>query len=339
MARPIKQGLDFFNVGTNMLQSREMQRLKQFVGVDGAFLYLGILSDIYGYSYYRPVDKDYVFDLAYYFNVDESKILEKIHIMVEHDFFDARLFHTYQILTSAEIQEMYLFVKNSRRNKVNILPKYALPIVREDTDYAAKTPVTDAVTPDHGATTPVSAAENTRNTAVSTQSKGKKKVGKETKGNESKGNGNETEENEIITPTLIPTSTTLCAGVEKKIQESRLCLLNNETWLNSVILAGGKRPEIPTRIGAAMETFERYIESIGESQTIQHVEDYSRRFKGWWGKWDYQSAEEIQNAQVRNRQARDRPQWKTPSLSKIEEAMLASQQASEMALQQMKKQY
>lgn len=334
MARPIKQGLDFFNVGTNMLQSREMQRLKQFVGVDGAFLYLGILSDIYGYSYYRPVDKDYIFDLAYYFNVDESKILEKIHIMVEHDFFDARLFHTYQILTSAEIQEMYLFVKNSRRNKVSILPKYVLLPTKEGSETVANTAVTAAIIPDREATTPIPAEENTRNTAISTQSKGKKREGKKTKGNESKGNENETEENEIITPTLIPTSTTLCAGVEKTIQDSRLCLLNNEAWLNSVILAGGKRPEIPARIGAAMETFERYIESVGESHTIEQVEDYSRRFKGWWGKWDYQSAEEIQHAQVRNRQARDRPQWKTPSLSKIEEALLASQQASEMALQQ-----
>lgn len=55
MARPLKKGLGYFPLDTNMLSDRKIQRLVHRYGCKGICTYLTVLCEIYGErGYYIP---------------------------------------------------------------------------------------------------------------------------------------------------------------------------------------------------------------------------------------------------------------------------------------------
>lgn len=56
MARPIKLGLDYFPMDTNVLKNIKIRRLMKKYESSGVLLYFGLLGDIYGNSYYIQIN-------------------------------------------------------------------------------------------------------------------------------------------------------------------------------------------------------------------------------------------------------------------------------------------
>ena len=52
MARPIKKGLNYFPLDTDLLSNRKIRQIKCKYGSDAFLLYIALLCDIYANGYY-----------------------------------------------------------------------------------------------------------------------------------------------------------------------------------------------------------------------------------------------------------------------------------------------
>lgn len=126
MARPRKDGLDYFPVDVNILNDIKTKKLIRSYGTKTVAILIYLLSAIYrDNGYYLQYDDDLKFIIADEFDFEESFVENVISKMVEVDFFNKEIFEQHKILTSEGIQKR--FIKASeRRVSVNILQTYCL---------------------------------------------------------------------------------------------------------------------------------------------------------------------------------------------------------------------
>lgn len=145
MARPLKKGLSYFPLDTNILSDRKIQRLSRRYGCNGIGVYVAVLCEIYGENgYYVVCDADFCFDIAFTLGICEEEVREVLSFSVQIHLFDGNLYEYRRILTSASIQRRYREI--FRRNQPVILPEL---------DLSETPPLEGAVAPDSG----VAAAE------------------------------------------------------------------------------------------------------------------------------------------------------------------------------------
>lgn len=126
MARPRKDGLDYFPVDVNILSDIKTKKLIRGYGTETITILIYLLSAIYrDNGYYLQYDDDLNFIIADEFNFEENFVEKVILKMVEVDFFNKEMFEQHKILTSEGIQKRYLKA-SERRVYVNILPTYYL---------------------------------------------------------------------------------------------------------------------------------------------------------------------------------------------------------------------
>ena len=66
MSRPIKKGLSYFPLDTDMLSDRKIRRLFQNYGCEGFSTYMAILCEAYGTTgYYIRYTDDFCFDIGF----------------------------------------------------------------------------------------------------------------------------------------------------------------------------------------------------------------------------------------------------------------------------------
>ena len=79
MARPIKKGLDYFPVDTDIFENIQVRKLKNRYKSFGFLAYFTLLCDIYKKEgYFLQLSDDYVYDLADRLGDTEEKIQEII---------------------------------------------------------------------------------------------------------------------------------------------------------------------------------------------------------------------------------------------------------------------
>lgn len=126
MARPRKDGLDYFPVDVNILSDIKTKKLIRGYGTETITILIYLLSAIYrDNGYYLQYDDDLNFIIADEFNFEENFVEKVILKMVEVDFFNKEMFEQHKILTSEGIQKRYLKA-SERRVYVNILSTYCL---------------------------------------------------------------------------------------------------------------------------------------------------------------------------------------------------------------------
>lgn len=150
MARPLKKGLGYFPLDTDMLSDRKIQRLSHRYGCKGVCTYLTILCEIYGErGYYIPYSNDFCFDIAFTLGLEEAVVKEIVLYCVAIRLFDCELLECRQVLSSAGIQRRFREI--SKRNMAGIDPDLEIP---DDSVYGGvpvtETPVSAAITPANG---------------------------------------------------------------------------------------------------------------------------------------------------------------------------------------------
>ena len=126
MARPRKDGLDYFPVDVNILSDIKTKKLIRSYGTKTVAILIYLLSAIYrDNGYYLQYDDDLKFIIADEFDYEETFVENVILKMVEVDFFNNEMFQKYKILTSEGIQKRF-FKASERRVSVNILQTYCL---------------------------------------------------------------------------------------------------------------------------------------------------------------------------------------------------------------------
>jgi len=131
MARPTKEGLDYFPLDVNFDQDDKLVVPMAKFGISGYGIIVRLMSEIYKNSYfYRWGTKEqYVF--ANRVNVDINLINEIIKECAEWGFFHKELFETYQILTSRGFQTRYIGA-SKRRKEITFIEEYTLVNLEEE---------------------------------------------------------------------------------------------------------------------------------------------------------------------------------------------------------------
>lgn len=130
MARPLKDGIDYFPLDVNFLKDIKTRKLLKACGPQSIAVLIGLLCNIYqDEGYYMTWDDDAGFLIADDVGVKESLVHEVVKKAISVDFFDKDLFENYKILTSIGIQKRYLEATyrrkdNSIKSSYNLVNEY-----------------------------------------------------------------------------------------------------------------------------------------------------------------------------------------------------------------------
>jgi hypothetical protein len=118
MARPIKRGLSYFPLNTDLFGNRKIRRLLDRYGCEGATAYLSVLCEIYAEEgYFVPFNRNLCFDIAYLLHLDETRIEEILAFCVNIELFDTEILAKHQALSSQGIQKRYIEVAKRLNRK------------------------------------------------------------------------------------------------------------------------------------------------------------------------------------------------------------------------------
>lgn len=128
MARPIKQGLDYFPVDIQF--DDKMELLIAENGSDSISIMITVWQLIYQNGYFVGNGEDLFFMVRRRTMLDIKTIEKVINSAIKRKLFDSKIHKEYNILTSKAIQRRYLNA-TSRRERVNVNRNYLLVSVDE----------------------------------------------------------------------------------------------------------------------------------------------------------------------------------------------------------------
>ncbi|WP_295249675.1 conserved phage C-terminal domain-containing protein [Veillonella sp.] len=173
MARPLKNGLDYYPLNVDFFSDIKVRRLLKAGGSQSISIIIALLGNIYrDEGYYMRWDNDMPFLIADLVGVTEGAVMETVNKAVLIGFFHAGLFERYKILTSKGIQARYLEAV-SRRRQVFLIKNYLLL----DVNVYNNVVLDEVIDSDNG----VNVDNNSVNVCRSTQSKVKESKVKESK--------------------------------------------------------------------------------------------------------------------------------------------------------------
>lgn len=127
MARIKKKGLEYFPLDTDFMHHRVVRRIMKREGDRALAVLVTIFSYIYSdEGYFLRLDGQCLDDIAAYFydlTVDDIKRI--VEAAVEGGLFDEGLYEREHVLTSAHIQQQYVFIKKKSKDKA-LLPDLCL---------------------------------------------------------------------------------------------------------------------------------------------------------------------------------------------------------------------
>ena len=127
MARPRKQGLEYFTNDVTFYQDIRIRKLIRYKGPLAVMVYHCLLCQIYTSGYYLPWDDDLPFIIHEVTNIEEDTIKEAVRYSFEIGLFDKAVFDAHHVLTSRSIQERYFSICSlTKRSKSDFLPYYLL---------------------------------------------------------------------------------------------------------------------------------------------------------------------------------------------------------------------
>lgn len=116
MARPCKQGLDYFSFNTDFFQDFKIRKIIRACGISATPVIISLLCRIYGdRGYYMEWDAEMPFLIAEDVGISEGAVTEIVKKAMQVDFFNANMFEEHGILTSRGIQERFLAATVKRK--------------------------------------------------------------------------------------------------------------------------------------------------------------------------------------------------------------------------------
>ena len=125
MARPKKQGLDYFSLDVHM--DKNVQLLEAEYGLEGFAIFLKLLQMIYTEGYFIEWNEDTLLLFTNSINSDINRVNAVVNACLRRSLFDSVLYEKYQILTSRGIQKRYFEAcRVTRRKQVVAVQEYYL---------------------------------------------------------------------------------------------------------------------------------------------------------------------------------------------------------------------
>ena len=103
-----KTGLAFYKAETERFRDRKVRKLVKHFGCNGYAVYEYVLNEIYRVKgCFVEWDEDTAFDVAEYFGIKESRVIEIVNYCAAVGLYDKELLRCGRVLTSKAIQERY----------------------------------------------------------------------------------------------------------------------------------------------------------------------------------------------------------------------------------------
>jgi hypothetical protein len=134
MARPKKQGLDFFHLLVDTDEHPKLVDLDlrdELPNSSGFGILFRILMRLYKNGYYLKWNERMQKIISHKIHTDISKIKLVIEICLAENFFNNNLYKKYRILTSRRIQEHYIYACK-RRTKILLIQEFLLTNIEKD---------------------------------------------------------------------------------------------------------------------------------------------------------------------------------------------------------------
>ncbi len=119
MARPRKDGIDYFSFDTDFFSDKKIRVLKSRFGADGMMIYIYILCEVYKNGYYIKLDDDYEYIIADDLGMSSAKVKQVLKFLLERSLLDSTLFQSDTIITSHGIQKRF---QEAVRKRASITP-------------------------------------------------------------------------------------------------------------------------------------------------------------------------------------------------------------------------
>ncbi|WP_302973046.1 DUF4373 domain-containing protein [Phocaeicola coprocola] len=127
MPKTAKKGFTYFRFETDHFYDPKVKKLKNKYGMEGWAVYHFIVNEIYRVEgCYMLMDSDALFDISDYSRMEEERISEIISFCAELGLFNKELWQKRQILTSTDIQELYVGICKTIHRKPSISPDICL---------------------------------------------------------------------------------------------------------------------------------------------------------------------------------------------------------------------
>lgn len=122
MARPKKNGLDYFPLDADFFEDNKIKILKARYKADGVTIYLYLLCEIYKQGYYIKVDDDFEYIISDDLGIDRNKVKQVLNFLLKRSLFNDKLFNSDKVLTSTGIQKRFqLAIKErARKNPIEV---------------------------------------------------------------------------------------------------------------------------------------------------------------------------------------------------------------------------
>ena len=273
MARPRKDGLDYFPLDVNFLSDLKIKKIIRAYGAQAVAVVMSVLTTVYrDNGYFATYDDDLIFIIADELKLEDSYVKNVIEKLIEVDFLSKEQKEKNNILTSIGIQERYLKACE-RRVKTTLNATYSL--INDSSNELPQTESTDieglCIQKPHSTVV---------NNSKSTQSKVKESKGKESKVKNSKQQVSKEQEskNKInknkINKNKINKNITSSSG-QSDIQELLEIYQENFGVANSIV---------QLELSTMLETFDK--EMIIESFKLSVGKDKPFSYmRGIWNKW------------------------------------------------------
>lgn len=126
MARPRKDGLNYFPLDVNFLSDLKIKKIIRAYGAQSVAVVMSVLTTIYrDNGYFATYDEDLIFIIADELKLEDSYVKNVIDKLIEVDFLNKEQKEKNNILTSIGIQERYLKACD-RRVKTTLNATYSL---------------------------------------------------------------------------------------------------------------------------------------------------------------------------------------------------------------------
>lgn len=130
MARPKKQGIDYFSFDVDFFSDVKIRKIARACGSQSTSILICLLCNIYkDKGYYILWDEDLPFVIADSVGVSEGAVKEVILKAIQVGFFNKDIYEKYKVLTSHGIQSRFKSAVY-KREEIEYIVEYLVPDVR-----------------------------------------------------------------------------------------------------------------------------------------------------------------------------------------------------------------
>ena len=143
MARPMKNGLDYFPFDVDFFNNRKIRRLQASFGNDGVAVYICLLCEIYKNGYYIVYDNELAEDISALLNIKLPLTTQIMNYLLSRSLLqviERKLPEPVKVITAASVQQRYQAAKKGAKRDIEVAEEFWVLSESETESYVKVRP-------------------------------------------------------------------------------------------------------------------------------------------------------------------------------------------------------